>query len=57
MTQIDPSEVSYFKEMFMQNSQYLLARLSELSSTLDGYTRVEKYVKILYSILTPFFTG
>ena len=57
MIQIDPSEITFFKSMFLQNSQYLLARLSELSSNLDGYTRVEKYVKILYSILTPFFTG
>ena len=43
--------------MFSQNSQYLLTKLGEISATLDSYRKVEKYVKIFYSILTPFFSG
>ena len=41
----------------MQNSQLLVTKLSEISSTLDGYSRVQQFVKILYSILPSFFSG
>ena len=57
MIQIEASEMTELKEMFHQNSQYLQSKLSEINMTLEGSARVEKYVKILYTILTPFFSG
>ena len=57
MMQIDPSEMSAFKEMFRQNSQHITSSLAEISMNNDGYGKIEKYVKILYSILTPFFSN
>jgi hypothetical protein len=56
MLSIESSEVYAIYEMFQKNSEHCLAKLAELAK-LEGSARVEQYVKMLYSIIRPFFHG
>jgi hypothetical protein len=56
MLSIESSEVYAIYEMFQKNSEHCLAKLAEFAK-LEGSARVEQYVKMLYSIIRPFFHG
>ncbi len=57
MLSIDSAEINMILDMFTQNSQNMLNSLIDMTCGMDLPAKVEKYVKILYSITAPFFRG
>lgn len=57
MLSIDSAEINMILDMFTQNSQNMLNSLMDMTCGMDLPAKVEKYVKILYSITAPFFRG